>query len=179
MITIRDEIASDVAAREALLDAAMGATRRLKPSERLREGNQPAEGLALVACEGASQTVAGSVRLWPVLAGTAGEGTLLGPLAVSPEAQGQGVGSLLMQEALARAEAAGWRFVLLVGDAAYYRRFGFGPAPAGLAMPGEVDPARFLALEFEAGALAQAEGKVTRPLLSRRRALRRARQLAA
>lgn len=167
MLTIREETPADVAAREALLDAAMGGDRRLKASERLREGNAPARGLALSATD-AEGRLLGSLRLWPVVAGSAGEGLLLGPLAVAPAAQGAGVGSALMQAALRRAENDGWRFVLLVGDVPYYGRFGFGRAPEGLVMPGAVDPARFLARAFAPGSLAGAEGGVTRPALRRR-----------
>lgn len=49
MITIREEIASDVPAREALLDRCLGERRTAKSSERLREGRLPAAGLALTA----------------------------------------------------------------------------------------------------------------------------------
>ena|ERR1700733_2756040 len=52
----------------------------------------------------------------------------IAPLSVAPDHQRQGVGSALMTELLARVEAAGWPFALLLGDPAYYRRFGFEPA---------------------------------------------------
>jgi predicted N-acetyltransferase YhbS len=162
MITIREEIASDVAAREALLDRAMGEDRRKKTSERLREGNAPAAGLSLVS-QNADGVIDGSVRLWPVIAGTAGEGLLLGPLAVDGNAQGAGIGKRLMREALWRAARGGHAFVLLVGDAAYYEKFGFVRAPRALSLPGFVDPVRFLALELQPGALLGAAGTVARP----------------
>jgi predicted N-acetyltransferase YhbS len=175
MITIRDEIAADIPVREALLDLAMGADRRKKTSEKLREGNVPAQGLSLVA-EKADGNLGGSVRLWPVIAGTAGEGLLLGPLAVDPSAQGSGIGKRLMQEAIARAARNGWRFVLLVGDAPYYEQFGFVRAPRSLSLPGFVDPNRFMALELHPEALSGAAGTVSRPKLAQaamRRSLRR------
>jgi predicted N-acetyltransferase YhbS len=46
---IRAERASDVAAREALLDVCFGASRFARTCERLREGRRPAEGLAFTA----------------------------------------------------------------------------------------------------------------------------------
>src|SRR6266403_1888954 len=46
---IRSERASDVVAREALLDACFGANRRQRTCQRLRDGRAPAEGLALSA----------------------------------------------------------------------------------------------------------------------------------
>lgn len=163
---IRAERSGDAVARERLLDAAMGVDRRSKTSERLREGNSAA--IALIA-EGQDGTVSGSVRLWPVVAGSAGEGLLLGPLAVDPAAQGSGIGKALMQAAIEQARAAGHRFILLVGDAPYYARFGFSPAlTLGLDLPGPVERARFLALELVEGALGEATGRITRPPLRRR-----------
>lgn len=52
----------------------------------------------------------------------------LGPLAVRPDRQGEGIGAMLVRELLLRAEAAGESLVALLGDPAYYRRFGFVPA---------------------------------------------------
>lgn len=156
MIMIRDEIAADVSAREALLDRCLGERRTAKSSERLREGRLPAEGLALTAeREG---EVVGTVRLWHVEA--AGKPALmLGPLAVKPELQGAGVGKMLMREALWRAACRGHGAVILVGDAPYYVRFGFDAAlTRDLAMPGPVERERFLAIALRDGALDGAHG---------------------
>lgn len=158
MIRIETEAANDVMAREALLDRVMGKARVLKPSERLREGRRPADGLALVAREG--ERVVGSVRLWHVGAGGV-PALLLGPLAIDPALQGRGVGSGLMQVALNRAALAGHEAVILVGDPEYYERFGFTRSPTSrLIMPGPVDRRRFLGIELARGALAGAEGRV-------------------
>lgn len=156
MITIREEVVSDVAAREALLDLCLGERRTAKSSERLREGRLPADGLALVAERDGA--VVATVRLWHVAAG-ARAALLLGPLAVAPDLQGEGVGKAMMREALWRAACRGHGAVLLVGDAAYYERFGFcGDLTRDLAMPGPVERERFLGLELRDGALAGAEG---------------------
>jgi len=156
MITIRDEVASDVAAREALLDRCLGERRTAKSSERLREGRLPAQGLALTAER--NGVVVGTVRLWPVEAGGV-PALLLGPLAVEPELQGEGLGKAMMREAIWRAACAGHGAILLVGDAAYYERFGFSADYArDLAMPGPVERERFLGLELREGALAHAGG---------------------
>ena len=156
MITIRDEIAADVPAREALLDRCLGERRTAKSSERLREGHLPAEGLALTAER--DGVVVATVRLWHVDAGGR-SALLLGPLAVSPDLQGEGVGRAMMREAIWRAACRGHGAVLLVGDAAYYERFGFsGDLTRDLAMPGPVERERFLGLELRDGALAGAAG---------------------
>ena len=50
---------------------------------------------------------------------------LLGPLAVAPAWQKRGVGTALVQEGLERQRSAGVARVLVLGDPAYYGRFGF------------------------------------------------------
>jgi predicted N-acetyltransferase YhbS len=157
-VLIRDEHLGDIEARETLLDRCLGEDRLARTSERLREGQVPARGLALVAeMDG---VIIGSVRLWEIEAGCR-PALLLGPLAVAPEAQGHGIGKRLMREALWRAATHGHEAVLLVGDAPYYGRFGFTAALAGaLELPGPVDRARFLGLELQDGALRSARGMV-------------------
>lgn len=156
MITIRDEIKTDIPAREALLDRCLGERRMSKSSERLREGRLPAEGLALTAERDGA--VVATVRLWHVEA--AGKpALLLGPLAVAPELQGEGLGKAMMREAIWRAACRGHGAILLVGDAPYYQRFGFTAGPmAELSMPGPFERERFLGLELRDGALQGASG---------------------
>jgi len=160
MVTIRTENSSDFAAREALLNRAFGVKRFRKTSEKLRAGRLPAEGLAFSAVNAKGKLV-GTVRLWDVIAGSAGPALVLGPLAVDDKARSQGVGAALMQHALAEAAKRGHGAVLLVGDAPYYSRFGFGEGMTrSLHLPGPVERARFLGLELIAGALDGAEGLV-------------------
>jgi predicted N-acetyltransferase YhbS len=186
MVTIRQERPGDVAAREALLDLAYGPVRFRKPSQRLREGRRPARELSFVAADG--RRIVGSVRLWqvsvgcpypnppppppfpPPLAGEgwgggkAGEGKgggllLLGPLAVAPDARNRGIGSALMRRALSDAARLGHGAVLLVGDAAFYGRFGFSSAKTGaLRLPAGCEQHRLLGCELIAGALDGARG---------------------
>ena len=66
--------------------------------------------------------VEGDGRAWRALG--------LGPVAVVPERQRQGIGSALIREALVRAEALGEELVFLVGEPEYYRSFGFSAATA-------------------------------------------------
>ena len=51
--------------------------------------------------------------------------SLLGPLAVTPEWQRRGIGSSIVREGLTRMEDAGVQLVCVLGDPAYYERFGF------------------------------------------------------
>ncbi|WP_287091498.1 N-acetyltransferase, partial [Methylobacterium sp.] len=93
MIEIRAEHVHDVPARERLLDACFPGNRHAKTSERLREGRRPARGLAFAAIRGGR--LVGTLRLWHVEAGLARPALLLGPLAVDPAIQGQGLGSVM------------------------------------------------------------------------------------
>ena len=152
------ERASDVAAREALLDACFGANRHARTCQRLRDGRAPAEGLALsVVRQG---RLVGSVRLWHVSAG--GKPALvLGPLAVDPSCRKLGVGAALMNHALAAAAARGHGAVILLGDAAYYTRFGFSAdKTGGLSLPGPFERERLLGFELRQGALDGAAGLI-------------------
>jgi len=160
MITIRKELPKDVAAREALLDLVFGDARFAKPSERLRQGRRTADGLAFTACPRAE--VVGTVRLWNVSAGPNRPALLLGPLAVHPDLRSCGIGSSLMRRALDDARRLNHGAVLLVGDEAFYRRFGFSAdLTGGLSLPGLDDPNRFLGVELQFGALAGARSPVT------------------
>jgi predicted N-acetyltransferase YhbS len=157
MITIRPEKPADVAARETLLDVAYGTSRFAKPSQRLREGREPA--FSFVAFE--QGRLIGTVRLWAVSAGAGRPALLLGPLAVHPDCRQRGIGSSLMRRAIRAARVAGHQALVLVGDAAYYGRFGFTAAGTGaLSMPGQYERHRLLALELGPAALAGARGRI-------------------
>ena len=157
-MTIRHESGADVAARDALLDAAYGRSRFRKPSEKIRRGRQAAEGLSLVAVE--DDRIVGTVRLWDVACGTR-PALLLGPLAVACERQCEGIGAALMAAAIDTARSRGHGAIVLVGDAAYYGRFGFTAEKTGaLAMPGPFERHRLLGLELVPGALDGAAGVI-------------------
>jgi len=159
MTTIRQERLSDIDAREALLDQAFGEARSRKASERLREHRLPAEGLSLIAAEG--RRVVGSARLWNVACGADKPALLLGPVAVSADSRGRGIGAALVRRAVAEARKLGHAAIVLVGDAAYYSRFGFSTAKTGaLWMPGPFERHRLLALELAPAALDGASGLI-------------------
>jgi len=154
----------DQAEIETLLDLAFGIGRRAKTSYRLREGNVAAEGLSLIVRE-AGFGIVGSISFWPVLIGEAQiPALLLGPLAIHPQRQKQGIGSALLHESLTRAKALGHKLIILIGDAPYYLKAGFQYVPINqIEMPGPVDPKRLLYLELEADSLAQAQGLALPP----------------
>ena len=158
MVTIRAELSSDINAREALLNQAFGPKRLRKTSEKLRCSRVPA--LAFTALDDKGNLI-GTVRLWNIIAGSAGSSLLLGPLAVDCKHQKLGIGRALMKQAIFVACDLGSDSILLVGDEPYYSRFGFNSAlTRSLHLPGPVERNRFLGLELEPQALDNAEGLV-------------------
>ena len=165
MFEIEAERPEHEPAIEALLDLSFGPGRYAKAAQRLREGNTAVPELCYVAFagEGAERRMVGALSFWPVVIGGV-PGLMLGPLAVDPQLRGKGCGIKLMEKGLADAKKLGYRLVILVGDAPYHARVGFGPVPPGrLTMPGPVDPARLLYRELDIGAFARAKGPITKP----------------
>lgn len=86
---------------------------------------------------------------------------LLGPVAVHPTRQGEGLGRQLIETSLEAAEPSGWARVMLVGDAPYYNRFGFTRLDDVL-MPPPTNPDRVLGRAVQPGAWDGITGEVTR-----------------
>lgn len=85
----------------------------------------------------------------------------LAPLAVAPERQRLGVGSALVRVGLEACEPIGWQAVFLLGDPAYYARFGFTlAAPHGLHYENEFFDSAFQYRELTRGALSDCTGYV-------------------
>ncbi|GAB4384800.1 GNAT family N-acetyltransferase [Albidovulum sp.] len=144
---------------EALYDLCFAPGRTALSSYRLREGVTPVRGLCLVLRDEAG-ALAAAIRYWPARIGDRPI-LLLGPIAVHPTRQGEGLGALLMRESLARAAGLGWQRVLLVGDAPYYGRFGFRKLE-GVEMPPPTNPDRVLGLDLVPGAWEGVRGPVER-----------------
>jgi predicted N-acetyltransferase YhbS len=163
MLDLTLETPADTAEIEALLDLSFGPDRLKKRSYHFRRGVPKVDELCLVARDPGNATIVGGIRYWPVTIGQmATPALLLGPLAIQPERRGTGVGAALMRQSLALAGQAGHRVVVLVGDLAYYGRFGFSPAqPRGIFMPQEA-PERVLATELAPGALEGVVGAIHR-----------------
>ena len=152
------ERATDVAAREALLDVCFGKNRLARTCQRLRDGRLPAEELSFSAIR--QEHLVGTVRLWHADAGGR-QALVLGPLAVDPSCRGLGIGASLMIRALTAAKALGHGTVILLGDEPYYARFGFSREKAeSLSLPGPFERHRLLGLELRAGALNGAFGLI-------------------
>lgn len=136
-VDIRESTSGDVAAIEALYRDAFP-DEDLVPLVRdlLQE---PAGVLSLVAEVGAA-LVGHAAFTRCALAGDRDAAALLGPLAVAPAHQRQGLGSALVREGLRRSDDVGVRHVCVLGDPAWYGRLGFGPE-ARVRPPYELPPA--------------------------------------
>lgn len=87
----------------------------------------------------------------------------LAPLAVSPPFQGKGVGTELVKSGIEACRREGWTSLFVLGERAYYARFGFVPARSfGLDNIYGADDA-FMAMEILPGALSGKNGTVTYP----------------
>lgn len=159
MIELRPESEADWWEVEALYDLCFAPGREALSSYRLRDGVAPLAGLSRVARD-SDGILAGAIRFWPVRVGGAAA-LLLGPIAVHPTRQGEGLGGALIRDALQAARESGWERVMLVGDAPYYGRFGFVRL-SGVNMPPPTNPERILGLSLVEGAWDGVTGDVTR-----------------
>jgi predicted N-acetyltransferase YhbS len=157
-LTILPESPNDAQEIERLHERTFGPGRFVLSAYRLREHVDHLLDLSFTARIGT--LMVGSVRQLPICVGDT-KALMLGPLTVEPPFRSRGVGRALLDRALKDAKAGGHHLVLLVGDEAYYSRFGFKPLPKGQAvMPGPVDYSRLLVAELVEGAAANASGAI-------------------
>ena len=146
LITLSPLADADPNAVEALLDAAFGADRRGRTAYKLREGMKVLPELSLAAWE--EDRLVGALQCWPIaLHSDAGDTDLIlvGPVAVDPERQQQGIGRAMMREMLTHTDNR--ESLVLIGDPEYYgRHFGFiADQTANWELPGPFERRRLLA----------------------------------
>jgi putative acetyltransferase len=96
--------------------------------------------------------------------GTAFDSLALAPMAVMPDFQHKGIGSMLVKSGLARALELGYASVIVLGHEHFYPRFGFAPASKwNIKAPFEVPDKAFMALELVPGSLHHISGTVIYP----------------
>ena len=150
---VRLESPSDAAAIRAILEAAFPTAAEAGLVDELRRAGDvvfslaAVDGVRIVGCVVFSKMVAP----FPALS--------LGPIAVLPERQRGGVGSLLIRDGLARCEVGGWTAVFVLGNSAYYGRFGFRPDRASGFESLYVGP-HFMALALGRGDWSANSGKL-------------------
>lgn len=127
MFSIRKEEPGDVTAVRKVNELAFGQAQEAAIVDRIRERCETV--LSLVAVDGAE--VVGHILFSPAtIERTEGrvDGMGLAPMAVLPDRQRQGIGSALVEDGLKRLTDVGCPFVVVLGHAGYYPRFGFEPA---------------------------------------------------
>ena len=136
---------------EQLLDRAFGPDRHERTAYRIRAGMPAISRLSFAAFE--QDALVGTIQCWPILFdGDDGRDVplvMVGPVAVEPARQRDGIGRDLMLCALNAAVATGEaESLMLIGDPEYYGRFfGFSAdRTSGWRVPGPVEQRRLLAL---------------------------------
>jgi putative acetyltransferase len=150
---IRNEQPGDEAAIHAVVSQAFG---RAAEGDLLKSLRGKGKAVVSLVAEEEGQ-VLGQVLFSPVvIEADAGKHAALGlgPLAVLPAFQRLGIGSALVSAGLARCGDLGHTRVVVLGEPAYYARFGFSPAADfGIRYPGDVPQQAFMALALVPGAL--------------------------
>lgn len=142
-ITLRPERPAQHAAARRVHERAFPTTAEADLVDALRAEGAVVPELCLVALDGDGRggAVLGHIVFSRARLDSGTPLLVLAPIAVHPDAQRRGIGRALVREALRRAPAAapGVPLVSVLGDAAYYPRFGFEPAaPLGIRAPFDV-----------------------------------------
>jgi putative acetyltransferase len=108
--------------------------------------------------------IAGHVLFTPVTLDTGGgevTGAGLGPVAVLPGYQRQGIGTGLIEAGLSICREAGYDFAVVLGHVSYYPRFGFRPSrPLGIRWEHDTPEEAFMVMELRPGALSGLSGVI-------------------
>lgn len=150
---IRQETAADFSAIYSVNERAFDRLDEADLVDKLRAGNKIT--LSLVAEE--NGRIVGHILFSPMTIET-GNGSYpavgLGPVAVLPEMQRQGIGARLIKAGLEMCREKGETAVIVLGHSEYYPRFGFVPASQfGIHSTYDVPNEVFMALELQEGAL--------------------------
>lgn len=158
MLLIRPEIPEDVTAIRHVVHHAFGRTAEADLVDALRRNGKTI--LSMVAED--NGRIVGHIYFSPVVIETQQQklfGAGLAPLAVWPERQNEGIGSMLVERGLIECRNAGERFVVVLGHPEYYPRFGFIPASRfNIKSEYDVRDEAFMALELQKNALQNCAG---------------------
>lgn len=141
-IEIREELPEDVEAIRDVNNHAFGQTHEGNIVDTLRSNG--AALLSLVAT--LNGRVVGHIMYSPIMVGEV-TGAAIGPMAVLPDQQGRSIGSKLVEAGNQKVKDAGWPFIVVLGHAGFYPRFGFRPASSlGIKCEWDVPDEAFMAL---------------------------------
>ena len=146
---------------ERLLDLVFTPRRKLLSSYQLRNSANKVNSLSYVIKDN-SKKVVGSIRFWNIKVDShSSGGLLLGPLAVHPIYQSEGLGEKLVLNGIEKAHSDNWNWIVLVGDLGYYSKFGFTKKPTRCISIGNgLDNSRLLGLDINDGFLEAAVGSL-------------------
>ena len=157
-LTIRGECSGDISAVRIVNRLAFGQTAEANLVDLLRKRHK----LLLSLVASFESRIVGHIAFSPVRIlpeSQSGSGAGLGPMAVIPEYQRMGIGSALVTEGLRRCRQLGLNYVVVLGHASYYPRFGLSPAARyGLTCIWPVPEGAFMALELNTGSLCGKKG---------------------
>lgn len=131
---------------DALLDLVFGPDRRRRTAYRIRDGMTALDDLSFAALDRQGRLI-GSLQCWPAALDGTVPLVLVGPVAVQPEHQREGIGRMMMDRMIAAADYIGSDPLVLIGDPEYYGRFfGFEAHwTRDWSVPGPVERRRLLA----------------------------------
>jgi putative acetyltransferase len=165
MVTIRREKPEDYPVVGEVNRLAFGGEYEARLVEKIRQASGFIPDLSLVAEVGGKVVghilfsvihIQTETRMIPVLA--------LAPVAVLPDYQNHGIGSLLIREGIKKCEQLGHSVIILLGHPDYYPRFGFKPAgQRGLKLPFDAPDEAFMVFEILPHGLDGISGTVVYP----------------
>ena len=146
---------------ERLLDLVFTPRRTLLSSYQLRNSANKVNNLSYVIKD-YSKKVVGSIRFWSIqIDNHSSRGLLLGPLAVHPIYQSEGLGEKLVSTSMEKAHSENWNWIVLVGDLSYYSKFGFSKhTTRGISIGSGFDNSRLLGLDINGKFLKSAVGSL-------------------
>lgn len=155
MITIRDEQPTDIPAIRDVNRQAFGRDQEATIVDVLRANR--AALLSLVAT--VDDRVVGHIMYSPLAVGDL-VGAALGPMAVLPQHQRSGIGSTLVEAGTRRLARESCPFIVVLGHAAFYPRFGFRPARTyGITCEWDVPDDVFMVLVLDAERMSRVSGQ--------------------
>ena len=153
------ETKKDLIEVEQLLDLVFTPRRKLLSSYQLRSSANKVNKLSYVIKD-TSDSIVGSIRFWNIkIDSHSSRGLLLGPLAIHPIYQSEGLGERLILNCIDQASADNWNWIILVGDISYYSKFGFSKTlTRGICLGNGHDNERLLGLDINESFLNEAKG---------------------
>jgi putative acetyltransferase len=155
-MTVRDEVPADVAGVRLVAECAFPTRAEADLVDRLRSDRVVI--FSLVAIH--DDQVVGHAMFSKLRAPIRALG--LGPVAVLAQHRRQGIAARLIEQGIARAQAARWDGIFVLGDPNYYRRFGFDAGLAARFVSRHAGP-NFMALALKADGLQKPGGEVGYP----------------